>query len=77
MENPGYAIYNIQVIDLQELKYTEADMKKQKRDAYLAAQGMLIEKDKEWCKKEKEWSAKVNELNKALQQYKKEAQKKE
>ncbi|XP_053407681.1 transforming acidic coiled-coil-containing protein 3-like [Mercenaria mercenaria] len=54
----------------QELKYTDADLKRFQRDNKLAMQGMLINKDKEWCKKEKQWEQEKSELIKKCKQIK-------
>ncbi|XP_060570300.1 transforming acidic coiled-coil-containing protein 2-like [Ruditapes philippinarum] len=54
----------------QELKYTEADLKKFQRDNKLAMQGILINKDKELCKKEKQWEKEKAELIKKCQNIK-------
>lgn len=55
---------------LQELKYTEGDLKKFQRDNKLAMQGLLINKDQEFCKERKQWEKEKAELIKKCQDFK-------
>lgn len=48
----------------QELKFTERDMRRMRKEMALMIQGALIAREKEWCSKEQDWQRAAKQKDK-------------